>query len=199
MSRTLAEQARSLKMRRGKRGLPALLLLTDPLRLPDPRALLPRLPAGSAVILRHGDPQARAALAAQLAPLCRRHRLLLLVAGDPALALRVGAAGVHWPERQLPRGRWRRPRPAMIVTAAAHGRAAIVAARRGGVDAVLLSPVLPTQSHPGAPVLGVWRFAALVTRARLPVYALGGINRDTARRLAGSGAAGIAAIGGLRE
>ncbi len=186
-------------MRRGEHGLPALLLLTDPLRLSDPRALLPRLPAGSAVILRHGDPQTRGALAAQLAPLCRRHRLHLLIAGDPGLALRVGAAGVHWPERQLPRGRWRRPRKAMLVTAAAHGRAAIQAARHAGVDAVLVSPVLPTQSHPGAPVLGIWRFAALVARAALPVYALGGINRHTARRLAGSGAVGIAAIGGLSE
>ncbi len=186
-------------MRRGSHRLPALLLLTDSLRLPDPRALLPRLPAGSAVILRHADPKARAALAAQLAPLCRRHRLLLLVAGDPALALRVGAAGVHWPERELPRGRWRRPRRTMLVTAAAHGKAAIQAARRAGVDAVLVSPVLPTRSHPGAPVLGIWRFVALVARAPLPVYALGGINRHTARRLAGSGAAGIAAIGGLSE
>ncbi len=199
MSRTLAEQARSLKLGRGDRGLPALVLLTDPVRLPDPRALLPHLPAGSAVILRHGDPLARAALAMQLAPLCRRLRLRLLIAGDAALAVRVGAAGVHWPERQIPRGRWRRPRSLFLVMAAAHGRAALQRAARAGADAALLSPVLPTRSHPGGAVLGVWRFAALVAGAVLPVYALGGIDRRTARRLSGSGAAGIAAIGGLIE
>jgi len=37
----------------------------------------------------------------------------------------------------------------------------------------------------------------MVGQARLPVYALGGINAGNAERLAGSGLAGLAAIGGL--
>jgi thiamine monophosphate synthase len=41
------------------------------------------------------------------------------------------------------------------------------------------------------------RFAALVRRAGPPVYALGGVDSETARRLLPAGAAGVAAIGGI--
>jgi thiamine monophosphate synthase len=40
-------------------------------------------------------------------------------------------------------------------------------------------------------------FAAAVRQAPLPVYGLGGITATNARRLASTGAAGIAAISGL--
>jgi thiamine-phosphate pyrophosphorylase len=41
------------------------------------------------------------------------------------------------------------------------------------------------------------RFAQLVRGARTPVYALGGVNGGTARRLMHSGAAGLAAVEAL--
>ncbi len=65
-------------------------------------------------------------------------------------------------------------------------------------DAVLLSPVLPTRSHPGAPVLGMVRFLLLARHSPVPVLALGGMNRAAARRLPSRGAVqGWAAIDGL--
>jgi thiamine-phosphate pyrophosphorylase len=88
--------------------------------------------------------------------------------------------------------------PHGLVTAAAHSRRAIVAAARAGVDAVLISPVFSTRSHPDGSTLGVTRFAALARFARslgLGVYALGGITDATKiRRLNQSGATGIAGI-----
>ena len=48
-------------------------------------------------------------------------------------------------------------------------------------------------SAPSAPD----RFAALAHASPLPVYALGGIDSARARLLQGSGAVGIAGIGGL--
>lgn len=170
------------------------MLLTDRARLPDPVAAVALLPRGSLVILRDGDlpAGARLALGLALASVCRRRGLRLLVAGDPTLARQL-RAGVHWPEKRLP------PRVRGFATAAAHGMAALIRARRAGVSAVLLSPVLPTASHPGAPHLGIVRFAGLVRRVPgLAVYALGGIDGTTVGRLAGSGAAGIAAIGAFR-
>ncbi|PWR22593.1 thiamine phosphate synthase [Zavarzinia aquatilis] len=195
MDRTLATAARRLNARHGgRRHLPPLVMLTDRLRLPDPLAAAAGLPAGSIVILRDGDLPAgqRLTLGVELAALCRRRRLVLLVAGDPMLARCLKADGVHWPERRLP------IRVRGFATAAAHSLPALIRARRAGVAAALLSPVLPTQSHPGAPCLGVVRFAGLARRAGLPVYALGGIDGATAARLMGSGAIGIAAIGAFR-
>lgn len=194
----LAKVARRLNARHGAaRRLPPLVLPTDAVRLPNPAPAVARLPRGTIVIVRHSDDGARAALARDLLPICRRRGLRLLIAGDWRLALRLGADGLHLPEAMARQARrWRR-RPSWLVTAAAHSRPAMRRAAQAGADAVLLSPVFPTASHPGRGALGPVRFAALAVRQPLAVYALGGITEVTAPRLLGTGAVGIAAIGGL--
>ena len=180
--------------------LPPLFLLTDDQRLPDPRGVLQALPRGSAVIFRNYEDPARERLARLILEPCRRRGIRFLVAGDPRLAVRIGADGIHFPEGALRRdpGHWRLwCRPGWLITAAAHSPGALAAARCAGVDAVLLSPVFPTLSHPGAPVIGPQRFALWCRRAGIPVYALGGISVRHARRLANSGAAGFAGIKGI--
>lgn len=172
--------------------------MTDAVRLTDPTAAVTRLPRGSAVIVRHPDPAERERLARHLLGLCRPRGLRLMIAGDVRLAVAVG--GLHLPEAMLRHGRrgWRGfRRPGWLVTAAAHSPAAIQVAVRAGVDAVLLSPVFATASHPDARPLGPLRFAALVRQSPIPVYALGGVSAASASRLITSGAAGFAAIGGL--
>ena len=74
---------------------------------------------------------------------------------------------------------------------------ALAAAAHGGANAALLSPVFATKSHPGAESLGVAGANALATAAALPVYALGGINLQSAPGLSGTAFAGLAAIEGL--
>jgi thiamine-phosphate pyrophosphorylase len=199
---TLAEVANQLNSRQArtagkKRPLPPLLLMSDAARLPDPCAAAARLPAGSGVILRHYDDPARDALARALADIARQRALVLLIGRDSALAERVGAAGVHLPESELGWVARVRRRPSWLVTVAAHSLAALNKAERAGADAALLSPVFETASHPGARTLGPYQFATLSRRAKLPVYALGGINEINAALLLGSAAIGIAAIGAL--
>uniref|UniRef100_UPI001081BD9B thiamine phosphate synthase n=1 Tax=Crenalkalicoccus roseus TaxID=1485588 RepID=UPI001081BD9B len=160
----------------------------------DPRAAAARLPPGAAVVARGLAPGVLAGLAA----LARRRRLRLLVAGDGRLALRHGA-GLHLPDRPgvpglLPFLLARRR--GLPLSAAAHGRAGLARGRRLAADAVILSPVFPTASHPGAPALGPWRWAALARRAGRPVVALGGIGPGNALRLPRH-AAGLAAITAL--
>ncbi len=201
---TLPELATRLNSRHpGRGGLPPVLLLTDDARLPDPLPAATGLPRGAGVVLRHyGDPD-RAALALELAALCRRRGLRLLIAADGPLAMRVSAAGVHFPEtRSSEAGRWRRRCPHWIVTAAAHSWRGLVAAWRAGSDAALLGPVFATSSHPRVRPLGAVRFSALSrTAGRMPggfpVYALGGVTSRTAPRLLNCGAVGLAAISGL--
>ena len=189
---TLTELARRLNARRRGTALPPVLLLTDENRLPDPLPAARTLPRGAGVVLRHYGAANRTALAAQLA---RIPGLVLLVAGDMALARRAGARGLHLPEAS---GRPPRLRPrGFLVTMAAHSLPALRRAKALGADAAVLSPVFPTASHPGAPTLGPLRFAALARGAGLPVYALGGVTAANAMRLLASGAIGFAAIGGL--
>lgn len=182
----------------GGHALPRAFAMTDSARAPKPEALLAGLPAGGAVILRHPDPAELRRMAERTVPLAHKLGAKVLVSGDTRLALVAGADGVHLSEALLARhpalGRLR-PKPGWIVTAAAHGPRALALAAAAGVDAVLLSPVLQTKSHPQAPALGAVRFTALCLGCRLPVVALGGIGRSDIRRLKHSGVAGIAGIG----
>jgi 8-oxo-dGTP diphosphatase len=67
-------------------------------------------------------------------------------------------------------------------------------AARIGCDFVVLGPVLPTPSHPGAPALG-WRgFERLALHAPLPVYAIGGLAPQDLERAQQSGAHGVALL-----
>jgi thiamine-phosphate pyrophosphorylase len=199
--RTLAKVAERLNRRHRRShggSLPPLLMLTDERRLPDPFGALGDLPPGSGVILRHyGLPECeRIALAKTLRAATRNLGLLLLIGGDRALAEWVQADGVHIPEKTMTGDR--APIAAAhfrLVTAAAHSPAAMERAARSGADAVLLSPVFPTASHPGAPALGVIRTALWLANAPLPVYALGGITHETAARLLPFPFAGLAAVG----
>ncbi len=195
---------RTLSDRKSQRKLPPMFLLTDAVRLADPLAAAARLAPESGVILRHYGVPDRARLARDLSLLCHAHGLVLLIAAtgpdDARLALDIGAAGLHLPERRVcaTGGAWRLwRRPDWLVTAAAHSPAALMRASRAGADAALLSPVYGTASHPGAPPIGPLRFALWAGRAPLPVYALGGMaDGDRLARLGGSRAAGWAGIAG---
>jgi thiamine-phosphate pyrophosphorylase len=173
---------------------------TDPARAPDPEAAVGRLPRGAGVVYRaFGAPDA-VARGRRLVRLARRRGLMVLAGADAALAARIGADGVHLPERAAGAALGlRRLRPGWIVTCAAHTAPAIVRARRAGADAVFVSPVFASASRSAGRPLGALRFAELVRGARLPVYALGGIDAVTARQIARSGAAGLAAVEALRR
>lgn len=178
--------------------LPHLIMITDRNRQGDPAGAVSRLPIGSAVILRDYNADNRPDLARQLRKLTRTQQILLLIAGDEKLAAQAGADGLHLPEHLLSdAAAIRRRHPGWLITAAAHSPAALRKAQTARLDAALLSPVFPTRSHPNATVLGPYRHRALLNAApRLPVYALGGVNTSTARRLP-PGVQGWAAIDGI--
>jgi thiamine-phosphate pyrophosphorylase len=173
--------------------LPPLVLMTDDDRLPDPVAAAKALPFASMVIVRARERARREAVAKSLLPVVRSRDLFLVIAGDVALALAFGADGVHLPEARIGEAATIRACHRILVTASAHSLAALRQA--AWIDALLLSPVFPTASHPGRPVLGPLRAAIMARAARVPVYALGGVTADNAGRLAGF--SGIAAIGAL--
>jgi thiamine monophosphate synthase len=170
--------------------LPPLILLTDDARLSDPVAAAKALPRGSLVIVRSRDQTRRKALAHALREVARTGGLFLSVAGDVALAKAVGADGVHLPEARIGEAAGL---SGFLVTAAAHSLAAI--RRASAVDALILSPVFPTLSHPERPALGAVRANQIAAQAPLPVYALGGVTAENAALLRGFW--GIAAIGAL--
>ncbi|MEJ0043739.1 MAG: thiamine phosphate synthase [Rhizomicrobium sp.] len=189
--RKLASAAARLNASHAGAGLlPPLALFTDDARLADPLAAARALPRGSLVVVRARDAARREALTRAMLALGRD--LVVLVADDPELAARSGADGLHLPERRAKdAAHWRARFPRWVLTAAAHGPA------RGDVhlDALFLSPVFPTASHPERAALTAVRANAIAQASATPVYALGGVEAGNARLLRGF--VGIAAIGAL--
>ena len=162
--------------------LPRLWLMTDERMGDGLWAALARLPRGSGVVFRHYTlrPAARRALFQQVAAAARRRGLVLVRAGAPAGR---GESGMHGGAKPMRPG---------LRTASAHSRREAIAARGRGVDAVFLSPVFASRSHPGAPSLGRVRFGLASRGLGMPVIALGGMDARKARGL--PGAYGWAAI-----
>jgi len=172
--------------------LPGLLVLSDPQRTPDPVALAQRLPAACGLILRTFGRKDIEAQARDLAQVCAARRVALLISADPDLAAQSGADGVHWPQWAL--SRVGRPWPGALVTASVHDAGALRRAQPF-VDAVLVSTAFPSASPSAGRPIGAFRLAAFARRSRAPVYALGGVNAKTVRRLEGLGVRGAAAVG----
>ncbi|MFA7400796.1 MAG: Nudix family hydrolase, partial [Sideroxydans sp.] len=116
----------------------------------------------------------------------------VLLNGDVALAQEVGADGVQLTSSQLS-GLSERP-DVDWCAASCHNAGELLRAEALGCDFALLSPVLPTQSHPGAPHLGWQSFAAMTAGATIPVYALGGLMEDDMVAAWRCGAHGIALL-----
>jgi thiamine-phosphate pyrophosphorylase len=190
--RRLVAAARLSPERRARNGapLPRAIFMTDPGRTPDPARIAAQLPAGWGVIYRHFGAKDRFEVGERLARICRSRRLVLLVSADLSLARRIGADGVHWPEKLMSR---RRAAPGLIETASAHSRLALARAARQGMDAAILSTVFASGSASASRPMGAIRFRLLARGFALPVYALGGIGPDNAAR-AMTGAAGWAAV-----
>jgi thiamine-phosphate pyrophosphorylase len=174
------------------------LAFTDPQRTPNLTALAARLPAGAALVYRtFGAPDAEV-VGRRLLALVRARGGKLLIGADAALAARLGADGVHLPERSGAQARaLKARRPGWIVTAAAHSPRAARRARACGVDAVVVSAVFPSRSPSAGTPIGVLRLAQIARLAGIPVYALGGVNDRTAGRLKDLRLAGLAAVEGF--
>lgn len=138
---------------------------------------LERLPRGSGLIFRHYhlDPAERRARFAQVKRLARTGGHWIALAGDVRCARRWGADAAYGAPGLVARG------PAMPRLMPVHSLREIRCARRA--DALLLSPVFPTRSHPGGKALGPLRFRLIAARADRPVIALGGMDERKARRL----------------
>jgi thiamine-phosphate pyrophosphorylase len=172
--------------------------MTDDDRLPDPLAAARALPRGSMIVARARDPRRLNELSRALLKLAHRNGLAVLVAADPMLAAHLGADGFHLPEARAGEAAYWRPRySAMMITTSAHSLQALAHTRLLPVDAVFLSPVFATKSHPDRIALTPLRANLIARKANKPVYALGGIDARNARHLATDIFAGIAAIGAL--
>jgi 8-oxo-dGTP diphosphatase len=131
-------------------------------------------------------------LAIRVIDLAHAHGAKVLLNGDVELAHEVGADGVQLTSTQLAE---LTDRPLVDwCGASCHNLEDLHRAQKLGCDFALLSPVLPTQSHPGAPHLGWENFAAIAAGSTIPVYALGGLTHADMQTAWRHGAHGISLL-----
>jgi len=154
-----------------------------------------------AVQLREKDLSSRDLydLALRLREITARHGARLLINDRLDIALAAEADGVHLGENSLPVSRVREiAGERMLIGVSCHGLEGGVAAQEYGADFITFSPIYYTPSKaPYGEPLGTERLADACRLLRMPVFALGGINKQTVRTVLGHGAAGIALISAI--
>lgn len=160
--------------------LPLVWLISDARNDAGLEEALARLPRGSGFIYRHyhlPDPQ-RWERFRELRHLAKARGHKVILSDSAMTAKEWGADGIYGSPRSL----WPR-RDGLLHLATAHDMVELGLANRLGADAVLLSPVFATNSHPGGAVLGPARFRSLAKHSRAPVIALGGMTKRRADSL----------------
>jgi len=119
------------------------------------------------------DEDAYRTLAREVIGLCHEYGAKILLNTEADLVQALGADGLHLTSQRLQQTR-ERPLPlTYLVAASCHTPDELCAAQSAGADFAMLSPVLPTASHPDANPLGWPAFAHCIDRVAMPVYALG--------------------------
>lgn len=126
--------------------------------------------------------------------LCRKYSAQLLLNAAPELARELNAHGVHLGSARLMQLTGRPLGRAQWVAASCHNSEELAHAQRIGVDFVVLSPVLPTRSHPGAATLGWEGLQQLCEACNVPAYALGGMTAEHLQEAWRHGAQGLALL-----
>lgn len=164
--------------------VPGIWLFSDERIRAGMVALAAIVPPGSGIVLRHDSlpAGARWRLLRRLARTARTRGLLLMLAGSPALARRWGADGVHLRQPAAARAA-QAHRLGLYVTMPVHNAREARRARRAEANAVFISPLYPTRSHPGAPALGRAAWLRLARLSGTSAIALGGMTSARARKL----------------
>ena len=142
------------------------------------------LPPGSGIIFRHDHlaPGARWHLFRRLMRTARTRGLMILLAGPPATAARWGAHGAHLRQHDARHAAQVR-RLGLFLTMPVHDRGEAFRARGALANAVFISPLHVTRSHPGAPALGRAAWLRLARLSGTQAIALGGMTAARARSL----------------
>lgn len=135
------------------------------------------------------DSKALAQLSEQVLTLCAPYDCRCLLNGSPEQAQQLGYQGVQLNSQRL-MALSKKP-DHLLVGASCHHRAELEYAQSLHLDFTLLSPVLPTKSHPEAKGMGWTQFGDMLIGLEIPVYALGGMRFEHVSQAQACGARGI--------
>ncbi len=134
-------------------------------------------------------------IAQELQHFCRQHGVLFIMNDYLDIALAVGADGLHIGQDDLPVEEARRllPLDKILGVSAATAEQA-QEAEFAGADYIGVGCIYPTSSKDNIELVGVERVRELRRATKLPLVAIGGINRSNAREVIEAGAGSVCVI-----
>ncbi len=173
----------------------------DPGRLPD----LVRAAAGGGVEIfqlrekRIGDEELTS-VAHALHALCEQIGVLLIVNDRPEVAVESGADGVHVGQDDMPVEQVRElVGPEMLVGLSTHAPAEFDAADPAVVDYIGVGPVHETPTKEGRPAVGTELVSYAAAHARVPFFAIGGLNASNLGETLATGAERVVVLRAIAD
>ena len=194
--------AGAIGLERGEKyRLSPLVLMTDPRAHKDVVAAAKAMPLGAAIICRHFGAGHRDNVAEELRQVTFAREQQFLIGNDPELAISCGADGVHFTRDAALTAPmlWRARCPDWLISMAGikeiedgEGDYIDYSGDLSVLDALMVSAVFASNSPSAGRPIGVKRLLSIAAVLGAPIYALGGVNEQTAEALEGCGFSGIA-------
>lgn len=144
------------------------------------------------------DEAAFLAEAVEMKKLCAQYGVPFIVNDNVELAIRCGADGVHVGQSDMEAGHVRElVGEQMIVGVSARTVEEALAAQAAGADYLGVGAMFSTATKLDAHVLSYQTLKDICAAVRIPVTAIGGINRENLMSLAGSGVDGVALVSAI--
>lgn len=142
---------------------------------------------------KDGDDKTIVRAGRQVRRLCDAYDALFIVNDRPDLALACGADGVHLGQEDMLVNEARKfVGDEMLIGQSTHSREQIQAA--AGADYIGVGPVFATPTKPGRPAVGEQLVRAAVELAKVPFFAIGGIDPTNIDRVVAAGAGRVAVV-----
>ena len=149
---------------------------------------------------KHLDDVAIVAAGRRIAAACARAGALFVLNDRPDLAADAHADGIHVGQDDLPVAEARRlAGPGVFVGLSTHSPAQIAAANDSGADYIGVGPIWETATKPGRAAVGLELVGVAARAARLPWFAIGGIDLANAHEVVAAGATRIAIVRAIRD
>lgn len=136
--------------------------------------------------------------AVRMKEICSAYGVPLIINDNISVALRSGADGIHVGQSDMGVRKVRESvGGGFIIGASAHTAAQAVEAERAGADYIGAGAVFPTGTKPDAGCISMDELKLITASVKIPVVAIGGINKLNIFALSGSGVSGAALVSAI--
>lgn len=136
-------------------------------------------------------------LASDVLQICRDRETPCALHTYPAAAQQLHAKALHLPLQAFLSLGEAEKRAFPTIGVSCHSLDDVIAAQDGGCSYVTLGHIFATDCKKGLPGRGLAFLSEVCRHASVPVYAIGGINRDNIARVRDAGASGACIMSGL--